>query len=58
MGSLFVVATPIGNLADISKRAIETLENVDIILYPIIRRFGDYSEQVFRKRKFSMTRYI
>ena len=39
---------------------IEIIFNVliTIILYPIIRKFGDYSEQVFRKRKFSMTRYI
>lgn len=32
MGTLFVVATPIGNLNDLSPRAIATLENSDLIL--------------------------
>jgi len=30
-GTLFVVATPIGNLADLSARALETLARVDVI---------------------------
>ncbi len=31
MGTLFIVATPIGNLADISFRALETFKNVDYV---------------------------
>jgi len=31
MGTLFLVATPIGNLGDISQRAIDTLRNADIV---------------------------
>ena len=31
MGTLYIVGTPIGNLSDMSERAIETLENVDYV---------------------------
>ena len=40
MGTFFVVATPIGNLGDLSTRAVETLRHCDLIVAEDTRHTG------------------
>jgi 16S rRNA (cytidine1402-2'-O)-methyltransferase len=37
---LYIISTPIGNLKDITLRAVETLEQIDILLCEDTRKTG------------------
>lgn len=50
-GKIFLVPTPIGNMDDITKRAVDTLESVDIIACEDTRHSGNFLKKLGIKKK-------